>query len=140
MPVRGVQRDECVHDRFRARRTAVEIVLAHRPASTFLHGDGAHAPPSRCRATVLRPEITDHYRSDTASEPRLVGAVRPASPTLSAARRSRMPRCAADGAGLGADDDRHGPCAGEDGTSHGVPPVGDEGRPRLPSTLSRAGH
>ena len=33
----------------------------------------------RCRATVLRPEITDHYRSDNASEPRLVGAVRPAS-------------------------------------------------------------
>jgi hypothetical protein len=77
--VRGVQRDECVHDRFRARRTAVEIVLAHQPAPTFLHGDGAHAPPSRCRATVLRPEITDHYRSDNASEPRLVGAVRPAS-------------------------------------------------------------
>jgi hypothetical protein len=44
-------------------------VLAHQPAPTFLHGDGAHAPPSRCRATVLRPEITDHYRSDNASEP-----------------------------------------------------------------------
>lgn len=58
----------------RAKRKSVRRTAIHRTRfrRTYMASD-------RCRATVLRPEITDHYRSDNASEPRLVGAVRPAS-------------------------------------------------------------